>query len=149
MAISREMEQGTRTTRVVGSTKSFLIEALVVLALLMSCLAVFAKLFTSAYLEGQAANQLSGAVLVAQNCAEEFSANPLAVSPTSEQGDYVVSCTTTEQSHAQGTLFQATIVVSLKGEEVYSLTTSRYVKAAEEPALKASATNASQGGEAS
>lgn len=109
---------------------AFLIEALIVLAFLMACLAVFVRLFSAAQLEGLAATRLSEAVVVATNRAEEFSANPTNTSGTKTENDLRVDCKVKKEPSDAGTLFKATITVhdERNGDvELFSLETSRYV----------------------
>ena len=109
---------------------AFLIEALVVLAFLMGCLAVFVQLFSSAQLEGLSANRLSQAVVAATNRAEEFSANPTNASGAKTEDDLRVDCEVREERRNAGILYHATISVydERKGdEEVFTLETARYV----------------------
>lgn len=129
VAISSEMTSQTSTRRSPRRRNvSFLIEALVVLAFIMLALAVFVRLFSSAQLEGMHANQVSQAVLIATNCAEEFSADPTGMQESFEQDGLLVRCSTTDERHTAGTLYEAVIsVYNQAGEELYVLETSRYV----------------------
>ena len=112
---------------------AFLIEALVILAFLMASMAVFAKLFAAAQLEGLAATHLSQAVIAATNRAEEFSANPTkGFEPQSSDGLRTVT-EVEEIQHGAGKLYNATIIVydeSTGGDEIYRLETARYVSGA-------------------
>ena len=134
MAISTEIssikDQRTTTRSSRNTTRrgmAFLIEALVTLAFLMGCLAVFIQLFSSAQLEGIAANKLSRAVVAATNRAEEFSARPWDVSGTTTEGGLSVECSVVDDVREAGTLYNATITVYDNGNEIYRLNTSRYV----------------------
>ena len=93
----------------------------------MSSLAVFARLFVGAQLEGIEANRKSEAVLAATSCAEVFSADPTSVAKRTKAGDLVVTCNVEPRKLDDGTLYEATIVVSHDTGEVYRLKTSRYV----------------------
>jgi hypothetical protein len=108
---------------------AFLIEALIVLGFLMFALAVFVQLFSRAQIEGLKSNQLSEAVLVATNCAEEFSAHPQGAEGTTTKGDFEVVCTVTPVKRAGGVLYEATIQVLSNSTQVFELRTSRYVSA--------------------
>ena len=105
----------------------FLVEALLVLALLMACLAVFVRLFSAAQLEGLHANHISEAVIVATNCAEEFCADPTGVDGSSSRDGFDVTCEVTPTRRDGGTYYEAHIVVSANDEKLYELDTSRYV----------------------
>lgn len=128
MAISSEMTAQGASNRSQGHRgTAFLIEALVVLAFLMVALAVFVQLFTKAQIQGVKANQLSQAVLIATNYAEEFCADPTGVGAQVEKDGLVATCKVSEDKHTAGTLYDATIEVSDGTQTVYTLHTSRYV----------------------
>lgn len=110
---------------------AFLIEALVVLAFLMTSLAVFVRLFSGAQVEGLRANELSQAVLAASVGAERFAADPTQVQEFTTEDGLSVSYEVKETPHGTGTLYNATVVVSHDGAQVYTLETARYVSAAE------------------
>lgn len=129
MAISNEFGAQT-TSRSNGSTHrgmAFLIEALVVLALLMMSLAVFVKLFSSAQLEGVQSVQQSQAIMMATNAAEVFSANPTKVEHAVTADGLTTTCDVEAVPHDAGTLYNATITVSDGESELYVLRTARYV----------------------
>jgi hypothetical protein len=129
MAVSDEFNANIRPRADRRRGMAFLIEALFVLGFLMFALAIFVQLFSRAQIEGLKANQLSEAVLVATNCAEEFSANPQGAEGTKTQGDFEVVCTVTPTKRANGVLYEATIQVMSKSAQVYELHTARYVSA--------------------
>lgn len=131
MAISDEMNATTRVRETRRRGAAFLFEAIVTLAFLMAALAIFVQLFSSAQLEGLRANQLSDAVIVASNRAEEFSADPTGTQGTTTEGSFEVTCTVTPTKQATGTYYDAVIEVFSKGEQVYELHTARYVSDAE------------------
>lgn len=58
---------------------AFLIEALVLMAVLIASMAVFTQLFTHSAVAAHQAEDLTRATLLAQNAAEEFSSDPAAV----------------------------------------------------------------------
>ncbi len=131
MAVSSEMTAQGASNRSQGHRgTAFLIEALVVLAFLMVALAVFVQLFSKAQIQGVKANQLSQAVLIATNYAEEFSANPSKVEAQKEKDGLTATCKINEDKHTAGTLYDATIEVSDGTQTVYTLHTSRYVSKA-------------------
>lgn len=112
---------------------AFLIEALVILAFLMACMAVFTKLFAAAQLEGLAATHTSQAVIAATNRAEQFSANPTDTSEVVTANGLRTVCEVDQIQHGAGVLYNATIIVydeSAQGAEIYRLETSRYVSGA-------------------
>ncbi|MDO4807018.1 MAG: hypothetical protein Q4A07_07210 [Coriobacteriales bacterium] len=106
---------------------SFLIEAMVVLALFMACMSVFVQILSGAQLQGRSASITSEAVLAATNRAEEFCANPTAADGVTQEGDLAVSCVVDSVPHKAGTLYSATITVLHDNQEVYTLHTARYV----------------------
>lgn len=137
---------------------AFLIEALVLVAFLMAALAVVLSLFASARAEEARAARLSEAVTLAQNAAEAFAATDGPVSRVSQEtgaqtGDlYVVAVDVAAEERAAGTLYTATISVTMAGtseganvaegasdatnaesaaggEALYTLDTARYVAA--------------------
>ena len=93
-------------------------------------MAVFLQLFAGAELEALRSNNLSQAVLLATNCAEEFSAHPDEMPVTTDEGDFEITCDVTPVAHKAGTLYEATITVRKDNKEVYTLKTSRYVSGA-------------------
>ncbi len=128
MAISSEMSAQGASNRSTGHRgAAFLIEALVVLALLMASLAIFVQLFAKSQIKGLEANQLSQAVLIANDYAEEFSANPAGISDHKETDDLIATCKVQKSTHEAGTLYEATIEVSDGSKTVYTLETARYV----------------------
>lgn len=131
MAISSEMNtSGGSRARSGRHGMAFLFEALVVLAVLMLSLAVFVTLFSSAQIEGRQATQLSQAVLLATNRAEEFSADPTGVQERTTEDGLTVTCDVTETNRDDGILYDATITVSEGETELYVLSTARYVHGA-------------------
>lgn len=133
---------------------AFFIEALVLLVFLIWSLAVLAGLMESVQTRGTTANELSAAVILASNDAEEFSASPTVLErtaryrysegtltelesdgalldePDKEDGNgrtYDLVRTVEQSGQPAGTLFKAHIEVSHHGRTVYSLETSRYI----------------------
>ncbi len=118
------------------SGTAFMVEALVLLAVLVACMAVFTQLFTHALSTANNSERLSGAVTVAQSAAEEFSANPAAVYAGQPVGEGVaangadgfdVTCDVTSAQQSTGTMYTAHISVTDEGGQVYELDTTRYV----------------------
>ena len=115
------------------SGTAFLVESLVLLFFLAATLAIFAS-----SLESSAnASRLSAATEVAQNAAEEFSANPQAVTNGQVIGagmakngteSFDVDCTVTAEKQGGGTLYTANIVVSDAQGVAYTLTTNRFAQ---------------------
>lgn len=128
MALSSEFGSSSSIShRATHKGMAFLVEALVVLAILMVSLAVFVRLFTSAQLEAVHAKNLSQAVVIATNRAEEFAADPTQVESSTEEGEFTVLCDVKPNPSKDGTLYDATIEVRKDGETLYTLQTSRYL----------------------
>ena len=130
--------RGTDTT---WHGTAFVVEALVLLAFLAFALAVFMQLFGVSHARGAEERQLTQAVLLASNAAEEFAATPQAGSTSAAfdaegnaldaaadgEGVYVVSSEVTPERTEGGTMYRANIVVTCDGETVYQLESARYV----------------------
>lgn len=117
-------------------TTAFMVEALVLLAVLVACMAVFTQLFAHALTTTHNSERLSSAVAVAQSAAEEFSADPVAVCAGQEVGqgiaahgtdEFSVSCNVSSTPQEAGTLYAAHISVSDENGQAYELDATRYV----------------------
>lgn len=75
MTKNEQIEDASRTK----VNTAFLIEALVLMAVLIASMAVFTQLFTHSAVAAHQAEELTRATLLAQNAAEEFSSDPAAV----------------------------------------------------------------------
>ena len=104
---------------------AFLIEALVLMAVLIASMAVFTQLFTHSAVAAHQAEELTKATLLAQNAAEEFSSDPAAVAAGKTVG-LTVSCDVDSDAQGRGALYTARITVSDDSGEVYALDASRY-----------------------
>ena len=164
--VSRETfgaERGTsargRTSRVTPAWHgtAFFVEALVLLAFLVAAIAVFMSLFAAARAQSDEAAQLTDAVLLAQEVAEVFAADPAEFSAESEagaaagepalaRGGLSVHATATVEPCDDGALYHAVIAVTPDGENeaVYELETARYVADAAD-ADAAASSNADDG----
>ncbi len=118
------------------SGTAFMVEALVLLAVLVACMAVFTQLFTHALSTANNSERLSNAVTIAQSAAEEFSANPAAVYAGQEVGEGVaangaggfdVTCDVSSAQQSAGTMYTAHISVADGDGQIYELDTTRYV----------------------
>ena len=119
------------------SGTAFLVESLVLLFFLAATLAIFTNIFASSLESSANASRLSAATEVAQNAAEEFSANPQAVANGQVIGagvakngteSFDVDCTVTAEKQGGGTLYTANIVVSDAQGVAYTLTTNRFAQ---------------------
>jgi hypothetical protein len=120
---------------------AFVVEALVLLAAIVACMAVFTSLFAKSAVAAKNSTVTTHAVQLAQCAAEEFSSDPEAVANGEEVGEGVaagsaddelsVSCDVDEQTTGTGALYTAHITVSNEsGETVYAVDATRYVKEA-------------------
>lgn len=106
---------------------ALLMEALILLAFLVGCIAVFFQLLTTAGVMGKESTQLTEAVALASNVAEEFAADPTSVSQTQDLEGYRVTCDATPGVTEGGTLYDAHITVYDGDTVIYELDTARYV----------------------
>lgn len=108
--------------------RAFLVEALILLALIIGSLAVVMNVYVKAHDEGADGMHLTSAIQLAQNAAEEFAADPSGTSNLQlEQDELVANVQVESEQHAAGMLYYATIVVQdSSGETLYSLDTARY-----------------------
>ncbi len=128
----------TRQGKKPWTSTAFMIEALALLFVLVASLAVFTALFASSANSAKQAQRISDATAVAQNAAEEFSANPAAVEAGKNVGsnayrassEFDVSCDVSKDAQATGTLYCAHITVSDSEGEAYALDVARYVEGA-------------------
>lgn len=123
-------------SRRIRSTTAFVVETLILLIVLAASIGIFTQLFSRAAAASDQSARLCQAVNVAEDAAEEFSADPAGVAAGNKVGDgvvvkgrngYKVSCKTTQDKRSAGTLWHAHITVSDSQGKVYSLNTSRYV----------------------
>ena len=137
MSIDLANHQRSRAGRPLWSGTAFLVEALLLLVFLAASLAVFAQLFAMAADKTAESDRLSRAVAAADNVAEQFAANPHAISTVKEVDDLVVVCDVVDEPHDGGTLHKATITVYERssaeatgsvstGASVFSVSTARY-----------------------
>lgn len=119
------------------TTTAFMIETLVLLFFLVASLAAFTQLFAYSANSAKQAQRLTQATELAQNAAEEFSANPQAVAEGKAVGlgvaqgtddSLTTTCTVTSEPQSSGTYYTAHISVSDSQGEAYTLDASRYVE---------------------
>lgn len=127
----------SRKEKSAWSSTAFMVEVLVLLFFLVASMAIFAQLFASSVTTSANANRLSQATVIAQNAAEEFSADPSAVATGKQVGtgvtakgadDMDVTCDVTTKKTAAGTCYTAHISVLDEGDTVYELDATRYVE---------------------
>ena len=126
-------------TRRMRSTTAFIIEALALLLVLIVSMAVFTQLFARSTAAADQSARICKAVNVAEDVAEEFSADPAAVAAGKTVGAGVakdgrdgfdVSCDVNQDATGAGTLWKAHIKVSDDEGTAFELDTSRYVSEA-------------------
>lgn len=116
---------------------AFIIEMLVLLALVAGCLSVLIEAFAYAHQQGEENNNTVKAVHLATNAAERFSADPNSVPEVEIVDDLAVYTTISSEPQVTGTLYKATIEVygvddrdaRAGSHPFYGLETARYVKA--------------------
>ena len=127
MSIDLANHRKSRPGRPLWSGTAFLVEALLLLVFLAASLAVFAQLFAAAAGKTAESDQLARAVAAADNVAEQFAANPHAVSTVNEIDEprdggvlHKATITVYERSTAEATGSVST------GDSVFSVSTARY-----------------------
>lgn len=106
---------------------AFIVEAIVLLALLAGCIALFMQLFSAALLKGAENENLSHAIVLATNSAERFAIDPEgAACETMTEDGFLVLCSVSPEETEGGTLYRADIVVSNSTGDIYRLATAKY-----------------------
>lgn len=121
---------------------AFIVEALVLLVFILASMAVLMQLFSSARATGIEAHDLSQAIVLASNSAEEFAAEPvlgeketffseeggkLVATDDSDTDAFSVVCGVEGEKRESGTIYRARIVVERHGSVLYELSSARYV----------------------
>ena len=111
---------------------ALIVEILVILVVVVACLTVFVKLFSYAYTSNAYDQHRAHAITLATNQAERFAADtsPATGTFTQDEGKYTTTWTITADPTERGTLYSATISVSYADQEIYTLSTARYVSLA-------------------
>lgn len=104
---------------------AFLVEACLLLAVVVGCVAVFAALFSRAGLEGARAEELTRAVVAARDAAEVFAAEGEDAAGEREVGALSVRVDVTDDDEVAGLLRAVITVSDAEGAEVYRLETAR------------------------
>jgi len=116
------------------SGAAFIVEALFLLVFLAAAAAVFVQMFAHSAEKSAESIELSNAVAIASNTAEQFAADPSSISELETVDGLIVKCTTSVEKRANGNLHHATICVyradtntaGYAGEAIYTLETARY-----------------------
>lgn len=107
---------------------AYLIEALFLLTILATAIAVFMSLFSLAAKRGNESAELGAATYAAANVAERFCADPTSAQAEYDEDGYRVTCDVVPEATDAGTLYRATVTVwSATGDPIYDLSTARYV----------------------
>lgn len=93
------------------SNTAFLVEALMLLVMVAGVLAVLMSLFAQAYNIGKQSRDEAGAILLASNVAEQFTAAPEAGITLAQDEAHVACCVVVPQQQEGGVLYQAHIAV--------------------------------------
>ena len=109
------------------SSLAFIVEALVLLVFLIGSLAVITQVLALSANKATESRHLERAAILASNAAEQFSADPKSVEETVVVDGLALTCTVNETALAQGTRYEASIIVFSESGEVYRLNTTRYV----------------------
>lgn len=126
----RRMQRAEHNSESSWHGMAFLIEAVVLLAFLAVCIAVFFRLFAYSKSQSTSTTQVTNAITYASNAAERFALDPTSMSGYyDEQDGYAISCHVVPRTTDAGTLYDATITVSDASTEetLYTLTTTAYV----------------------
>ncbi|MBR2682491.1 MAG: hypothetical protein IKE22_04395 [Atopobiaceae bacterium] len=128
MAMSHEYGNRSQHVTTVVYRGSYLVEALFLLAILATAIAIFMSLFAAASRRGNESANLDGATRAACTVAERFEANPAAAQAEVLEDGYRVTCDVVPENTKAGTFYRASITVySEAGEELYALSAARYV----------------------
>lgn len=116
---------------------AFIVEMLVLLVVVVSCLSVFIDIFATSQQKSEENDATVQAIHLATNAAEQFSANPTSVVELETFDNLVVHTVIDRQPQQAGTLYKATITVYEVDQidegdytdPCYRLETARYVQA--------------------
>lgn len=129
-----------------ANSVAFVVESLLLLAALIAAMAVFTQLFAGSLSQANESKREVNAVMVAQNTAERFCADPASAAAgassrgalsgdekaststvTQDGEDFTVTCEVSSSERKAGTMYQAHIIVSDDAGIAYELDTTRYV----------------------
>ena len=129
-----------------ANSVAFVVESLLLLAALIAAMAVFTQLFAGSLSQANESKREVNAVMVAQNTAERFCADPASATAgassrgavsgdekaststvTQDGEDFTVTCEVSSSERKAGTMYQAHIIVSDDAGIAYELDTTRYV----------------------
>lgn len=113
------------TTRAPWQGTAFLVEACVLLAFVVTAVAVFAALFFGASREAARAERLTQAVAAARNSAERFAAEGTDAAGSREADGLLVRVDVSEDGEVPGLLRAEVVVLDEDGSELYRLKTAR------------------------
>lgn len=131
-----------------ANSVAFVVESLLLLAALIAAMAVFTQLFAGSLSQANESKREVNAVMVAQNAAERFCADPASAGAAAGSGiasassngtklstsvvtqddeNFTVTCEVSSSERKAGTMYQAHIIVSDDAGIAYELDTTRYV----------------------
>lgn len=120
---------------------AFIVEALVLLVFILGSMAVLMQMFATARATGIEAHNLSQAIVLASNRAEEFSGAPatgdtesffaeydgkLEAAGESDEDAFRVTCDVSSEQRGGGTLYRAEIAIERHGNVLYELSSACY-----------------------
>lgn len=122
--------------RAVRTHSTYIIEAMVMLACVVTIAALAMAVFSYAARTTAHADRQQQAIVLATNAAERFAADPEAAYADGAAlqqgvGDYQAECVTSASPTAAGCMYTAEITVSYGEEQLWVLETSRYVSSRE------------------
>lgn len=135
-----------------ANSVAFVVESLLLLAALIAAMAVFTQLFAGSLTQANQSKREVNAIMVAQNTAERFCADPLSAGAkqgadgtgvgvssdgetsssttntvTQQDEGFTVMCSVTTDTREAGTMYEAHITVSDESGVAYELDSSHYV----------------------
>ena len=107
---------------------AFLVEAIILMMFLVATMAVFTNLLMGSQALSSNTHELTAAIVATANEAESFATHPSEGGTTATRDGFTITCTTEAIPQAGGMLYVAHLVTeNAAGQEVYQLTTSKYV----------------------
>ena len=120
-------QQARSATRHAHGSAAFIVESLLLLVFLVASLAIVAQLLIGSANAATQSLRLERAVTMAANVAERFAADPTSAALDITKDGLVATCEVTATPLPRGTMYDAHIVVTGYGSELYSITTARFV----------------------
>ncbi len=99
-----------------SARNTFIIEALLLLAIVVILVAAAMAIFAQSLQMGKQSALMNEAMVIAQNTAERFMANPTLAVEHEGSGNYIVECITTAEDTGSGTMYTAEIYVFARSQ---------------------------------